>query len=123
MGVRNTKYIMYGVETTYDEWQKLAEASGNEDDFYEKYDLQYGHDISIGCILDGMGGEYAVWGTVLAEFDEYEGDALPTGVIDLNKIFKKHNITNRRKAEVKAGVEKILGREVKLKKLFVNHYS
>lgn len=123
MGVRNTKFIMYGVETTYAECLKVAEASGDEDAFFDKYELDYNDETEVGCISDGMCGEYAVFGIVLAKFEEDYGDSMPSGVIDLNKVFKDYKLTSKRKAEIKAEVDKLLGREVKLKKLFVNHYS
>jgi hypothetical protein len=123
MGVRNTKFIMYGVETTYDEFLKIVRASGDEDEFYDNHELEYNDDLEIGWVSDGMGGEYAVFGLVLERFDEDDGDQMPSGVIDLSKVFKEYKLTSKRKAEIKFAAENTLGREVKLKKLFINHYS
>lgn len=125
MGVHNIKFIMYGVEVSYNEYMQVAkDDDGNYDEFDEKYDLAWDKDdkMPYGFIADGMGGQYAVFGTVLARYDEDYGEQMPTGVIELNKIFKDYKLTAKRKSEVKRGVEKILGREVKLKKLLVNHY-
>ena len=127
MGVRNTKYIMYGVEVPYSEYVRASKADSDDyeenDKFWENYGLEYNKDALYGCISDGMCGEYAVFGAVLARFDDGYGQELPSGVIDLKKVFKPYPLTAKRKAEIKAGVEKLLGYEVKLKKLFVNHYS
>lgn len=126
MGVRNTKYIVYGVETTYEEYAKVSKEDSEDyaehDSFSDKYCLDYNSDAPYGFIADGMSGRYAVFGTVLARMDE-DDDMFPEGVIDFSKLFKEYKLTTKRRAEVKSGVEKLLGHEVKLKKLFINHYS
>lgn len=126
MGVRNTKYVMYGVEVPFDEYLEVSKARGDGaeyDEYFDKYGLEYNKDAPYGFIDDGMSGQYAIFGAVLDRFDDDYGEQMPSGIIDLKKIFKPYRLTIKRKAEIKAGVEKLLGHEVKLKKLFVNHYS
>ena len=84
MSEDRTDYVFYGFDAgydnlDYDEWEGLIESQGNE-----HFDLIY----------DGMNGDFAFVGKIIARSDEYEGFARqkidnPAGVGDIVREVKR----------------------------------
>lgn len=119
MSVRNTKFVMYGVEIQYPHYKSIV---GDDDERYDELNVMYDKtNDKVGMLSDGMSGNYAVAGTVLLRFDEDE-EAFPDGVTRLEDLLNI-NISTDRKKEVEEQLEKILGYVPKCSLLFVNHWS
>ena len=80
MGINTHYYTVYGVKTEYDD----AVSEFNE----TVYDDVYDHPDCPGIILDGMGGDYAIFGEILFDSGDLRwGDMEDSYVeIDLDKL-------------------------------------
>jgi len=119
MSVRNLKFIVYGAQIPYEQYDSIV---GDDYDLYKKYDLTYDHknEKSVGFVIDGMCGEYAVVGKVLKHYNE-DSDPLPDGVSKLNDIFV-FSLSKEEKETISAEISTIIGYVPKNEYLFINHY-
>lgn len=85
MGVSTNVYTVYGVKTEWDD--KFAE---EYDDMYDDKDLPF-------VILDGMGGDYMIFGVCLHNSGDFRWGELNDGIVEysvedlpyLEKIYRK----------------------------------
>ena len=118
MSVRNTKYIMWGVEVQYPHYQSIV---GDDDEKYDELDIQYRNKDGVGFISDGMNGNYAVAGKVLATFEEGGRDIMPDGVSKLSDIFSV-TISEDAKKDILDKLDGIFGYRPVCDYIFINHY-
>lgn len=122
MGVRNKKFIIYGIEIDYGLYCKLI---GNDHEKYDELDIEFDKTAGkVGILSDDMSEEYAVAGTVVKVIsDDYYEDNFPAGIVDFDKLYEPLPADDE--SNVREGVSRMIGYSPAkpFKYLFVNHYS